>query len=174
MAGAFWQKSSAGRVASPLWRAVLQSADDFNVDTVTAQADRLLADSHLAWRERQVARMRSFSPDTVAGLVLSNPDTYDDCVRFIQGSRLLADSIGSGARDVGVVDDVYRSLVGLWDQSHQVRMLGAILLDVADAVGRSGGVERSLSITSGPVTTVMTSNRVGVTIPPAAAHREAR
>ena len=77
---------------------------------------------------------------------------------MIAGCRVLTDSIAASRRDDGVVEDVYGNLAPFWSQSHQVRMFGALLLDVADAVAQRGGIERSLNIASGAVTTVISSN----------------
>ena len=137
---------------SSLWRAVLQSADSFDVDTVNGQADRLLPESQLAWRERQAIQRRGLDPDTVAGLVMSNPATFDHCSRLARGSRRLADAVAGTVPDTGVVSAVYEDFSAFFGQSHEVRMLGALLLDVAGSVGARAGVERSLAITSGSTT----------------------
>src|SRR5581483_6167901 len=147
---------------SALWRAALRSRDDFTVDTIAANADRLLPPA-LAWRERQVAQAHAFDADTVCGLVRSNPDTYEDCERLIRGSRRLAEAIAAGLPADDVIDKVYADFVGFWEQSHEVLMLGPLLVDVADATGGHDDIERSLTIRAGGTTTVISSRT-----PPAA------
>ena len=64
------------------------------------------------------------------------------------------------ADDFKVVEAVYDDLVGFWTQSHQVRMLGALLTDVAGLVQQRGGIERSLNIKSGTTTMVVSSRTI--------------
>ncbi len=142
---------------SALWRAALLSEETFNPDTVERQADRLLPDPQLAWRERQTIRRGAFDPDTVAGIVSSNTGTFDDCRRLVRGSRRLADAISRAVADAGVVSAAYEDLSAFWGQSHEIRMLGALLVDVADRAGVRSGIDRSMAITSGPTTIAIAS-----------------
>jgi hypothetical protein len=139
---------------APLWRAVLAGPDRFNVDAVTRFADVAVSDPQAAWREGQVAKARTVSPDTVAGVVLSNPGMFADSERLVRGCRSLVDALGASRRDDGVVEEVYADLAPFWSESHQVRMLGALVTDVAPDLDR---VDRALRISSAAGATVISS-----------------
>jgi len=143
----------------PLWQAVLNSAQAFNVETVRLSADTLLKSPDLANRERNVIRFGVFDQSTVASIVAVDTDWFADCARFTRGCRLLADAIAIQTPDNDKLPDVYDKLVRFWTQSHYVRTLGAVLVDVARSVGEFKGLERSLNLTSGTTTVVVSSNQ---------------
>jgi hypothetical protein len=142
---------------APLWQAVLQAQTECNATSAAAYADQTLGATALAMLERETAEHGMFNASTVAGLVGFN-DTFADAQRFIQGCRLLADAIANGSPDTSAFDDVYRALVAFWTESHYVRTLGALLVDVARSVGQLEGVERTLCVGWGTTTLVVSSN----------------
>lgn len=143
----------------PLWQALLSSAEAFNVETVRLSADTLLKNPDLANRERNVIRFGVFDQSAVASIVAADTEWFADCARFTRGCRLLADAIAIPTPDAGKLPDVYDKLVRFWTQSHYVRTLGAALVDVARSVGQFKGLERSLNLTSGATTVVVSSNQ---------------
>ena len=143
------------RTYEPLWQTVLNSPEAFNIDTVRRSADTRLKRADLAHRERNVVSDQS----TVASVVALDPDWFADCDRFTRGCRLLADAIATPTPDIRKLPDVYDKLVRFWTQSHYVRTLGAVLIDVARSVGQFKGVERALNLTSGTTTVVVSSNQ---------------
>ena len=156
-AGAVRQPPSIRRTLfTPLWRVVLNAPERFNVDIVARSADRVLPDPRAAWREREVAAADGIDADTVAGIVRSNPDTFDDCERLIRGCRVLTDALATSTRDDGVIENVYSDLVTFWRQSHQVRMLGALVTDLASDPSQ---IDRALNIGSGGRVIVISSRQ---------------
>ena len=143
------------RTYEPLWQTVLNSPEAFNIDTVRRSADTRLKRADLAHRERNVVSDQS----TVASVVALDTDWFIDCEQFTRGCRLLADAIATPTPDIKKLPDVYKKLVGFWTQSHYVRTLGAVLIDVARSVGQFKGVERVLNLTSGTTTVVVSSNQ---------------
>jgi hypothetical protein len=143
------------RTYEPLWQTVLNSPEAFNIDTVRRSADTRLKRADLAHRERNVVSDQS----TVASVVALDTDWFIDCEQFTRGCRLLADAIATPTPDIEKLPDVYKKLVRFWTQSHYVRTLGAVLIDVARSVGQFKGVERVLNLTSGTTTVVVSSNQ---------------
>lgn len=143
-------------IYEPLWQTVLNSPETFNVETVRLSADtRLKQRADLAHRERNVVSDQS----TVAAVVGLDSDWRADCEQFSRGCRLLADAIATQTPDNRKLPEVYGKLVRFWRQSHYVRTLGAVLIDVARSVGQFKGLERSLNLTSGTTTVVVSSNQ---------------
>ena len=145
----------------PLWRAVLDSPDTFNVNRVVSLADALLQNPDRARQERLVTDNGIFDQSTVATVARFDTDWFSDCERFSTGCRLLADAIATPTIDDGTkIPDVYDKLVNFWTQSHSLRTLGAALVDVARSVGQFNGLERTLQLTSGTTTVVVSSNQI--------------
>ncbi len=136
---------------------MLQAETECNAASAAAYAEQTLGATGLAMLERETAAHGMFNARTVAGLVGYN-DTFADAQRFIRGCRLLADAIANASPDTTAFDDVYRALVAFWTESHYVRALGALLVDVARSVGQLKGVERTLGLAWGTTTLVVSSN----------------
>lgn len=151
--------SERRRLYAPLWRALLESPDSFNLDTVVRSAQALPGRPALADRERWTADRRIYDAGTVAGIVAYDTDWPDAAGRFLRGCRLLADASDSSAADDGTIPEAYRHLVPFWTESHYVRTLGAALTDAAGILGRSTGVERTLRLSWADHTIVVGSNR---------------
>jgi len=155
--GAGGRPPSARRALfAPLWRAVLASAERYGVETIVRMADEVLSDAGAAWREREVVNARTAEPDTVAGIVSSNPGMFEDCARLIRGCRTLAGALDASAGDDGVIEEAYSDLAPFWSQSHQVRMLGALVTDLAPDPDR---MDRALNVRSGTSAIVISWRR---------------
>jgi hypothetical protein len=95
---------------------------------------------------------------TAAGLADKNDDTRPDIADFLRGAKNLADALASPTDERGVIEKSFQHMSRMSDESHQVRALGVLLLDLARKSVYLPGVTRTLSFTSGDKTTVLSSN----------------
>jgi len=148
------------RMYEPLWRALLSDRGGCNADTAGRTAGALLPDPALAARERVAATAAAgFDLATVAGTIRADDAWFDECASFSRGCRQLAEAVATPTADRGQVGEAYASMVRFWTQSHQVRTLGAAIVEAARAAGESSGVERTLNLTSGAQTVVIGASR---------------
>jgi hypothetical protein len=98
---------------------------------------------------------------TAAGTCDKNPDTRSNADDFLRGARALALAINRNDPDLNVIPQAYSLMSGLWTQSHQVRMLGVRILDVARQLNQLKGVERTLTITADGRSVTVSANPSG-------------
>ena len=162
-----WNRGVAGTIASvarrrqlyfPVWQHYLQNP------AVGAGGVSQFAYDHLRVDAPATARLEKSGYATVddrltaAGLAEKNDDTRPDVADFLRGAKNLADALASPTDERGVIEKSFQHMSRMSDESHQVRALGVLLLDLARKSVYLPGVTRTLSFTVGDQTTVLSSN----------------
>jgi hypothetical protein len=162
-----WNRGVAGTIESvarrrhlyfPVWQHYLQNP------LVGAGGVAQFAYDHLRGDAPATARLEKggfASVDdrlTAAGLADKNDDTRPGIADFLRGAKNLADALASHTDERGVIEKSFQHMSRMSDESHQVRALGVLLLDLARKSVYLPGVTRTLSFTVGGDTTVLSSN----------------
>jgi len=162
-----WNRDVAGTVASvarrrqlyfPVWQHYLQNSAVGASGVAQFAYDHLLGDAPATARLEKAGFAAVDDRLTAAGLAEKNDDTRPDIADFLRGAKNLADALASPTDERGVIEKSFQHMSRMSDQSHQVRALGVLLLDLARQSVYLPGVTRSLSFTVGETTTVLSSN----------------
>ena len=152
-------RTSAARrrdLYAPLWALYLREPHSSPADLSRAAGThfetRQLRD--LAFIERRFETSRPF---TFAGLVELNGDTHGACAAFTRGVAILQSAIAGGAPNNRIINKAFEAMNDLWTQSHHVRTVGAYLVDAASTAGVLRMVNRTMTVTSGSDTVVLTA-----------------
>ena len=152
-------RTSAARrreLYAPLWALYLREPHSSPADLSRAAAThfetRQLRD--LAFIERRFDTARPF---TFAGLVELNGDTHAACRAFTRGFSIIQSAIAAGAPNNKTIDKAFGAMDDLWTQSHHVRAVGAYLIDAASDAGVLRMINRTMTVTSGRNTVVLTA-----------------
>jgi hypothetical protein len=97
---------------------------------------------------RETGFLAGPDPFSFAGLVRLNGDTAADCTAFARGARFLQSNIDSGAKNLSTIDKAVGEMNDLWTQSHHVRAVGVLVLDLAERAGQLQDVTRTMTIAS--------------------------
>ena len=162
-----WNRSVGGTIASvarrrqlyfPVWQHYLQNSAVGATGVAQFAYDHLRGDAPATARLERAGFAAVDDRLTAAGLAEKNDDTRPDIADFLRGAKNLADALASPTDERGVIEKSFQHMSRMSDQSHQVRALGVLLLDLARKSVYLPGVTRTLSFTVGDRTTVLSSN----------------